>query len=163
MAAGLSPCRPSPPPVTNASIRATTSASRGLNYFLIRSFQASLTGPCIMPQRSLRMLNDEHAPSSASPPAPSFPIVLLLHLFIAMLVHLRLPGTLYLREELRVRDCEAYSTQTRGSCLDPLASDSTEFCSPEYSTLERQLITFILTKHWILGIFKYLIIVLLYN
>lgn len=60
-----------PPPVTNAPIRATTSASRGLNYFLIRSFQASLTGPCIMPQRSLRMLNAEHAPSTASPLAPS--------------------------------------------------------------------------------------------
>ena len=132
VAAGLSPCRPSPPPgITNASIRATTSASWGLNYFLIRSFQASLTGSCIMPHNAPYACWTTNARTS---PSASPPRTIFLHrrrppppLHRVLLVHLRLPGTLYPREELRVRDCEAYSTQTRGSCLDPLASDSTEY------------------------------------
>lgn len=120
-----------PPPVTNAPIRATTSASRGLNYFLIRSFQASLTGPCIMPHSApyacwtlntllpplllSRHLPPPPPPRAVRPPPP--------------------PRNIVPREELRVRDCEAYSTQTRGSCLDPLASDSDEFCWLKYSVV----------------------------
>lgn len=96
---------------------------RDFNYFLIRSFQPSLAraSPGIMPRSSLRMLNAtnlpsfrrrQHVPSSSrSPPPSSGP-----SLFSS---EDRSP-----REELRVRDCEAYSTQTRGSCLDPLASGS---------------------------------------
>lgn len=149
-------------PVTNASIRATTSASWGLNYFLIRSFQASLTGSCIMPHNAPYACWTTNTRSS---PSASTPRTIFLHrrrppppLHRVLLVHLRLPGTLYPREELRVRDCEAYSTQTRGSCLDPLASDSTEYSTSAgavaYSTCDSNWI-WDLNSVWILFVQQY--------
>lgn len=106
--ASLSPFRPSPSPTTNAFIRATTSARRGLNYFLIRSFQAGLTGPGHNAPALLTHAERQHTLTplpplllSRRPPPPRLA-----------------PRKTVPQEELRVRDCEAYSTQTRGSCLD---------------------------------------------
>lgn len=120
----LSPCPvlpsvASPPPLPPSPLVTLTT-------FLFARFSPASQGPPgIMPRSSLRMLNANSPPATpfslppppTPPPPPPGPSSYSSSPSFSS--EDRSPV-----EELRVRDCEAYSTQTRGSCLDPLASDS---------------------------------------